>query len=192
MSRHDDYDQAGLRLRRQRPYAGDFESSSRWRPRRSAAVTTVGICHIIIGCFALLFGLLSMVGGLALSGMIWHHHQQAALPGQAANMGGVMVALTMVVTALIFLLGAVFIVTGFGVTRRRPWARFVSFIFAGLFTVAGMFFLVSIGLLLATSGLGEGRVVSLMLNLLAAGLCVGYAVFVFMALLKADNVREFE
>lgn len=192
MSRDDDYDHAGLRSRRRRAYEEDFEAPSRWRPRRSGAVTTVGVCNIIIGSFTLILGLLSMVGGLALSGFLWHHQQQAGPQGQAANMGGIMVALTLVVTALILLLGAVFIVTGVGVIRRKPWARIVSFVFAGLFTVAGMFILVTIVLLLATPGPAEGWLVGLLLNLLAAGLCVGYAVFVFMALLNLDNAREFE
>ncbi len=195
MSRHDDYDDAEWRPRRRRrpAYDEDFDTPPPWHPRRSGAVTAVGVVNIILGSFALLGGLGLLLGGLVLTGFLWQHQQNVAQQGgQMPNVSGVVGALTVVATILALLLGAVFFVTGVGITRRRPWARIVSFILAGLFTVAGVFFLVTITLLLVRPAPAEGWLFGLLLNLLAAGLCFGYAVFVFMTLLKAGNAREFE
>lgn len=168
-----------------------YEDEGIGRRRRSSggSITSVGVITIILGSLTLLCGLCVTIASLGFAGAgMQGMRGQNFLPFQAA--AGIMIVISIVI--LIF--GALYLVGGIGVLQRRNWGRIVTLVAAGFSGVFGVLQLIGGIMNMVNPGPipGESRALALIINLLVAAVFFTHCIMSFIVLLSGQNAREFE
>ena len=156
---------------------GDYEP----RPRWSGAVTAVAVVNFVLGGLTMLFGLLVLLMGTAITGYVINtvkNPPPGADPAQAkqaqdalAAGGGAIgiVVGAMGICSMIF--GVPQIIAGIGVIKRRQWGRILTLVLAAMSGIIA---------LLSVFALSPTIIVH-----------AGYCIFAFVILLNRRYAAEF-
>jgi hypothetical protein len=183
-------------------YEADYEEAApRGRAPKSGQVTAIAIVNFVLGGLALLAGLCVSVVGLFF-GSVGAAASNARMQAKGLNpqqmqqieefnremakaqskVGGSLawLATVIVILGVVYLFwGGAAIAGGVGVLKRRSWGRLLSMILAGVAGVLGL-----VGIVIGAMGGGVS-------NMIIPVLYIGYAVWVFIVMLKPDVAREF-
>lgn len=188
MARYDEYDD-------DEDQDEDFDRPRReTAPKLSGAVTAVGILGIVLGSMALVCGACVGLGGAAVGGFQGVINKELIKQGKgdpnlakaAADLARIPFWWIVVLGVLDSLRGGLLLVGGIGTLKRKNWGRLLLLVMA----ILGVL-MVFVGLAgnIALGLSDPQQFVSVFFNLLIQA---GFAVFAFIVLLKAANVREFQ
>lgn len=188
MARNDDYDDDDQNQ-------DDFDRPRRETgPKRSGAVTAVAILGIVLGSMALVCGACVGLGGAFMGSFQGDIQKAMAKAGQrdpniakaAADLARIPIWWVVVVGVLDSLRGGLLLVGGIGTLKRTNWGRWLLLVMS-----VGGVLMVIVGLVgnLALGMNDPQQYFSVCFSLLMQ---VGFAVFAFVILLNAKNVREFQ
>jgi hypothetical protein len=191
----DDYDDEPRPRRRPRQEDDDDLDDLPRRPRRSGTVTAVAIVAIILGSLALVCGVCVGIFGIIFESFRGAVEQE--LVNQAprdANMAKAARDLARIPSWWIVAGGLLDAIRGFGLLfggigtlKRANWGRQLTLIMALLGIVIAL-----LGLVMNVVVLGFDEPAQLVSGIFPVLVQIAFAVFAFVVLMNADNIREFE
>jgi hypothetical protein len=103
------------------------------RPSKTVAVTVIGALTLFLGGYCAAFG-----GWAIFAGADWFAHPSKEPLVQVIALGGIVSALIIVFGAVFLLLGILALLAGLGVLWRKQWGRILAFIVAAVAILLGL------------------------------------------------------
>lgn len=175
----DDY---APRPRRRRRFEDEYDDDYAYErpPQRSGWVIAVAVLNLVLGSILTLAGLFTCFIGFII----------LATVDRRGDREGSIAAI--IISFLGLLLGAGYVLGGFGLLNRRNWGRIITLILAAFnFLACAAGILGIVGVIAERGGRPENKIVGLIFLFFGVLLNLGYGLFVYMTLLRRSIAEEF-